>query len=300
MSRQHLIAITAAILILSPLAAEKPQWIHKLPFTEDAFWGVGSGPTFEDAEVLAKQEILMQLSSHVKAVVTMEERSDGGEYQIREDMDAYFSSNTLRGAELEEQYEESGTVWVLMKYCDDCGDMLINSALSRFEEKYDLDPPTLLKQLKESNISEILEVGHRLKELKLEDYKSEDIYVTLAGKEMTINIINFLPFETDLSSSQQEGLSLLSSTLFEELKTLHFSSLSIVGHANPTGEADEEEDLINLSKNRAQTMSEFLISSGFSIDSVDWKGGTEAIGDTTTQEGMGMNRRVEIVIQFEE
>lgn len=298
MNRSFLI-ICILLFGAASVFADKPEWINRLPFTDDAFWGVGSASTLEDAQNLAKKEILMQLCSHVKAVVTMEERSDGGEYDINEDLDAYFDSNSLRGAEMEDQYEEAGSYWVLMKYCDECGKMLMNSALNRFEEKYSLEPAKLMNELEESNISEILEIEQRLKELNLEDYKSDDIFVTLTEKKMTVNIINFLPYETALSDSQQVGLAVLTSTLFEELKELNYNTLYIIGHANPTGEENEEKDLILLSKNRAETMSTFLIQSGFTVDGVSWKGGNEAVGDTSTLEGMGRNRRVEIVIEFE-
>lgn len=280
--------------------ADKPEWIDKLPFTDDAFWGVGSAPSLEEAQIAAKKEILMQLCSQVKAVVNMEENSNGGDYQINEDLDVYFNSNSLRGAAIEDKYEDNGTVWVLMKYCDECGKMLMNSALTRYENKYKLKPEKLMQELASSNIPEVLEIGQRLKELNLDDYRSDDINVSLSGKTMKIMIINFLPYETTLSASQEKGLSLLSSTLFKELKALKYDSLSIIGHANPTGEENEETDLVQLSKNRAETLAEVMKKSGFQVDSVSWKGGTEPIGDTSTPEGMGMNRRVEVDIQFEE
>ena len=299
MFHKYLSVLLLSILSILSLHAEKPEWIGKLPFSDDAFWGVGTGATLEDAQNLAKKEILMQLSSHVEAAITMEERSNGGDYEVVEELNAFFDTNSLRGAELEEQYEESNQFWALMKYCDECGDMLINSALARYEEKYDLDPEVLMEHIQTSNISEILKVERRMKELNLDDYKSEDINITLSGKTMTIMIINFIPYETNLSQSQQDGLTILSTTLFKELKELQYNSLSIVGHANPTGEENEEEDLIFLSKNRAQTMAQFLEESGFTVDTVSWKGGDGAITDVSTPEGMGENRRVEIVIMFE-
>jgi len=299
MSNKRLIFSFFLFTTAISLFAEKPAWIDKLPFTDDAFWGVGSGDTQEEAQNMAKRDILMQMSSQVKAVITMEERSNGGAVEETEDLKAFFNNNALRGAELEEEFTENNKYWALMKYCDECGDMLINSALVRFEETFNYDSEQLMKQLINSNISEIMMVERRLKELNLEDYRSEDISVSLSGKRLKIMIINFIPYVTVLSSSQNDGLMKLSATLFEELKQLSYRSISVIGHANPTGEENETEDLINLSKNRAQTMSTFLIDSGFTVKSVSWKGGDEAIGDLTTPEGMGKNRRVEIVIEFE-
>ena len=300
MFKNHLSLFILLLILHMTVYAEKPNWISKLPFTDDAFWGVGKGNTLEEAQNNAKKDILMQISSHVDAAITMEEKSNGGDYEVSEELDAYFESNTLRGAELEDQFEEDSDFWALMKYCDECGDMLINSALVRFEEQYDYDSEVILERLVTSNISEVLLVERRLKELKLEDYRSEDIVVSLTGKSLKIMIINFLPDEITLSQSQNSGLKILTSTLFEELKLLKYNQISIIGHANPTGLENEEEQLIELSRNRAETMSLFLENSGFTIDSVGWKGGDEAIGDVTTQEGMGLNKRVEIVIQFEE
>ena len=286
-------------IIVSTLFAEKPEWINKLPFTEDAFWGVGEGNSLKEAKALARIDILMQLSTQVESVIKMEQNSDSNSEEIVEDMEIFFDSNTLRGAEIEDQYEENNFHWVLMKYCDDCGKMLINSALTRYEDQYNYESKTLMDQLDNSNILEIIRVERRLKELNLEDYHSDDISIVLLGKSLHINIINFLPYKTNLSKSQQNGLTLLSETLFEELKLLNYKNIDVIGHANPTGEANEEEELLELSKNRAKTMTAYLQKSGFVINSVSWKGGDEAGFNLSDSDVMGKNRRVEIIILFE-
>ena len=79
---------------------ENPEWINRLPFTDDAFWGVGGASTIEEAKLLAKQEILMQMSRHIEAVIKMETGSSSLARKSSEHIKAFFSGNSLRGAEL--------------------------------------------------------------------------------------------------------------------------------------------------------------------------------------------------------
>jgi outer membrane protein OmpA-like peptidoglycan-associated protein len=280
--------------------ADIPDWIHRLPFTDDAFWGVGEASSAEEAQMLAKQEILMQMSSHVQAVITMEIGTGGGEQKVSEDLDAFFSGNSLRGAELVEDFTEEGTYWALMKYCDDCGKSLLKSALNRFEEAYRYDSKDLFTELTvNENISRGFQVERRLQELRLEDFGEEDILVRFEDMRVIIMIVNFVPYEADLSTSQVQGLSSIGQSLLEELSALDYQSIGIVGHANPTGDIGEEDELIELSRNRAQTLASYLSAAGLTIDSIAWRGGEETIGNSSTLEGKGLNRRVEIVVNFE-
>jgi len=289
------------LLLLSvclPLSAEKPDWINRIPFTEDAFWGVGEGSSLEEAQVRGSEDILMQLSSRVRAAVSMEYSNQGGEIEVLEELDAYFDSNSLRGAELEDQYSEDDRFWALMKYCDDCGDMLIHSALSRYEDQYDYETEALIELIKSEIVADAVQVERRLKDLQLEDYHSEDISVQLDGDNLVILILNFLPDDTQLTPGQISGLEKVSRTLLEELETLDYQELEVIGHANPTGVANENDALIRLSRNRAETMASFLKEAGISVDTIGWRGGDETIRDVSTPEGRGLNRRVEIVIHF--
>lgn len=298
------------------LAAEQPEWIDRLPFTEDAFWGVGEGVDEDEAVRRASQEILMQLGSRVKAVVTQEvsetqrtvgESTADTEYQrrireeenVEEQMDSYFANNRLRGAEIVERYREDGRIWVLVSYCAECGASVMNSALNRFEEALGYDSDAASKQLDDSNLSRALIVDQRLREMRSEDFNSDDIIVRYRDRSVVISVINFVPFETDLSASQRSGLEALSSTLFQELSELGYTRVDVVGHANPTGDVGEEVELVELSRSRAETMTSYLRSAGFRIDQTQWRGGDETIGDSDTESGRGRNRRVEIVVSFE-
>ena len=57
--------------------------------------------------------------------------------------------------------------------------------------------------------------------------------------------------------------------------------------------------LVDLSKNRAKTLEKYLRNEGVIIDAVEWHGGLQTIGNVTTKEGRGKNRRVEILVGFE-
>ena len=291
--------IFLSLIICTLLNAEKPEWVNKLPFTEDAFWGIGEASTEEDAVILAKRDILMQLSSHVKSAITLQESSNGGKINELEKLDSYFGANTLRGAEFEDRYEENNRHWVLMKYCEECGNMLMSSALVRYSKTLKLNTNKIIEQLGNNSVKEAIRIERRLRELNLNDYMSNDISVVLLENSLKVIIKNFLPDQSDLSKSQAQGLVSLSDTLLKEIMNLKYTSIEVVGHANPTGKENEEEQLEELSQNRAQTMADYLKKSNLIITNVSWKGGNELVGDVNTPEGMGKNRRVEIIIKFE-
>jgi outer membrane protein OmpA-like peptidoglycan-associated protein len=156
----------------------------------------------------------------------------------------------------------------------------------------------LLDVLNDKRVKDAVKIKRRLNEIELEEYQSNYINVVPSQDRLTIMLLNFLPDRARLSEGQKDSLTVLSSTLLEELDELPIETLKVVGHANPTGKPNEKEELMRLSRNRAETMAQYLISSGFTVDTIDWKGGQECIGDITTQEGMSKNRRVEIVITF--
>jgi outer membrane protein OmpA-like peptidoglycan-associated protein len=299
MREKRVIFIASLYCLCTSVFAEKPDWVIKLPFADDAFFGVGMGSSKEEAQLAAKKDILMQLSSQVEAVISLEDRSNGGEVQVTEKLETFIGSNSLRGAELEDEYSEDSTHWALMKYCDECGKMLVGSALKRYEEEFNLKTEEILEKFEDDATVKAIMVERRLQELNLDDYKSEDITIRLEGKTLVIVLMNFLPYETDLSPRQQEGLIKLSETLLAELLSLDYRGVHIVGHANPTGEENEAAELIDLSRNRAETISSYFKQAGIVVTETSWMGGKETIGDVNTDKGKGRNRRVEIVISFE-
>lgn len=298
MLRRIAASFLCVVILSVSLAAERPVWIEKLPFTEDAFWGMGVGETPEEAQKNAKRDILMQLSSQVKAVITLQsgDRTDGG---AEETLDAYFGENSLRGAELEDEYAEGNRHWTLMKYCDSCGEMLMKSAVFRYEEEIGYESEAVIESLGDERVKDAVKIQRRLAELDMSEYRSEYIDVRPAEGGLRILILNFLPDRALLSEAQKESLARLSATLFEQLKELPMGSVEVIGHANPTGLANEAEQLEELSRNRAETMAEVLAASGFEVSDIAWRGGEELIGDPADPDGAGRNRRVEILVIFD-
>ena len=73
------------------------------------------------------------------------------------------------------------------------------------------------------------------------------------------------------------------------------SNILVEGHTDSAG-ADEYN--MNLSKQRAESVSNYLISKGIDASRFDtkWYGETQPVGDNTTTEGKAKNRRVELAI----
>lgn len=297
LKRLFLVSLCIGLGVLS-LAAERPEWIEKLPFTEDAFWGMGVGNSPEEAQKNAKRDILMQLSSQVKAVISLKS-GDQSAGEAEESLNAYFGENSLRGAELEDEYSEGDRHWILMKYCDSCGEMLMKSAVFRYEEELGYESEAVIQILADERVKDAVKIQRRLSELDMSEYRSEYIDVRPAEGGLRILILNFLPDRALLSQAQKESLSRLSATLFEQLKELPVGSVEVIGHANPTGLPNEAEQLEVLSRNRAETMAEVLTASGFAVSNIEWRGGEELIGDPADPEGAGRNRRVEILVIFD-
>ena len=298
---KRLLFLLFAFLIVSgtALGQRRPEWIDRLPFTEDAYWGVGSGLSTEQAERDAKRDILLQLNTRVQAAVSTHVVEGAGGAEVRERIDAYFKSNRLRGAEVQETYREADRYWVLLKYCDECGEMLMNSAVNRYEDDLGYNNNKVLDTLSEPSIDEAVRVQRRLQELDLADYRSEDISAFLDDRRLIIRVVNFLPSQTTLTNSQRDGLRAMSNTLFQELEAIGYESIDVVGHANPTGVPNEGPVLMQLSRDRAATLAGFLRDAGLRVDDVSGRGGEETIGDVTTDYGKGRNRRVEVFVHFE-
>lgn len=73
------------------------------------------------------------------------------------------------------------------------------------------------------------------------------------------------------------------------------SNVLVEGHTDSAGADDYN---MNLSKQRAQSVSDYLIAKGVDASRFDtkWYGETQPVGDNTTTEGKAKNRRVELAI----
>ncbi|MGB0177520.1 MAG: OmpA family protein, partial [Owenweeksia sp.] len=111
------------------------------------------------------------------------------------------------------------------------------------------------------------------------------------GKEYTLNDINF--------ESNSFQLSAVSRSVIDEfvlfLKDNPELRADIQGHTDNVG---NDQDNMNLSRNRAKTVYEYVISNGINASRVSHHGygETRPIADNTTEEGRARNRRTVFVI----
>ena len=123
----------AAVFILvtgSLLWADPPGWISTIPYEADAFMGVGSGLSFDEAHENARIDILMQLSSKVDSTITLTGNMTADNVKVLEYCRAVVSSSSLRGAEVADTWQSGDVNYVLLRYCDSCGTILVEAALT--------------------------------------------------------------------------------------------------------------------------------------------------------------------------
>ena len=310
------------------LVADPPEWISTIPYEKDAFLGVGSGLSLDEATENARIDILMQLSSKVNSSITISEGMSPQDGELVELCKTVITTNSLRGAEVADSYESPDAVYVLLRYCDSCGSILVESALLSAasvvsarrtdEAATGLDLERVLEEVNSSASSDAVKLKRELQgpavplielpepeeeavstgTIESDQYNTDNIIVSVADDSVLIRLINFLPNQDELTEQQINELQSLSTTLFIQLQKMGYSGVSIIGHANPEGKENEEEELIKLSLQRARTMEQYLASSGVIINSVDCRGGNELLGSVETEEGRGRNRRVDIYVHF--
>ena len=279
--------------------SEAPEWTSRLPFADDAFFGVGSGESLDMAKENALIDIRMQLNSRIDSIINSVERSDAQYTRVSEDLDTYINDSPLSGAILEDEYFDGSVHWALMRFKENCGQILMSSAIVRYQDELNVPDEDVNEIIQNVRLKEVLQIGRRIEELNLEDYRSEDIQIVVVDDSLVIRLINFLPDAAQLSVRQSQALEALGASLFKEVQEFGYQSVSIVGHANPTGKENEEAELAELSRQRAEILAGILEAAGLSINSVTWVGGGQILGDPSTEEGRGRNRRVEIFMRFE-
>jgi len=130
MKLQKCVIAGSLLLITSVLWADPPGWISNLPYEKDAFMGVGSGLSFDEAHENARIDILMQLSSKVDSTVTLTGSMTADNVKVLEYCRAVVSSSSLRGAEIAETWQSRDACYVLLRYCGSCGTILVEAALT--------------------------------------------------------------------------------------------------------------------------------------------------------------------------
>lgn len=324
---------TFIIIVLSgTLTAAAPDWITSIPYEEDAFLGVGSGFTSDEAQENARIDIVMQLSSKIDSTVLLSGDMTAENVKITEYTKAVVSSSSLRGSELVETWEAEGIHYALVRYCDSCGTILVSAALTSAVEVVNrqkeinadaeeavepIELDEIFEELKAPANSEAVKLQRSLQgpavaiipppveeeavapaEIDSESYSTDNIMVAVDKDKVIVRLINFPPNSGDMSENQIRDLQSLSDSLFLQLVEMGYSGVTIVGHANPEGKDTEEEELMVLSRQRAENLETFLRGAGIAIDEVQWKGGDELLGSTETTEGRALNRRVDIYVHF--
>lgn len=114
---------------------------------------------------------------------------------------------------------------------------------------------------------------------------------TSAGIRLTMQNLNFKPDSAELMNGENQRLDQIS----ELLKLAPDQMILIEGHTASVGNPKGE---MNLSKERAQSISNALIKRGVKAEKIICRGsgGTKAVADNSTAEGRARNRRVEITI----
>src|SRR6056297_494847 len=195
--------------------AEAPDWLEQLPYDEAFFYGVGRGSTEALARDRAVIDIKMQLSTKVSSVISIEE--GGNDKRFKETIDFAVNSNTLSGAEMEDSYTENGYSWVLMKYCDACSNILMNSILTTIEDEYDLDKERIMEEYIRETSSKAVKLKRVLDDLELKEFNSRNMSVLRNPNNIVIRVSHFLPDSEELTNAQIEGIRMLSDVLLSRL-----------------------------------------------------------------------------------
>jgi len=140
-------------------------------------------------------------------------------------------------------------------------------------------------------------IGYNLDQQKNEletAFGNDQIDVVNTGSSLVVTMPEDILFATDsatLSPALRSDLAVLASSLNKYPN----STVQVIGHTDNTGDASYN---LNLSKQRAQSVSSVLISNGVSSGRIATigKGESQPVATNLTPEGRAQNRRVEIVI----
>ncbi|MDR0442812.1 MAG: OmpA family protein [Treponema sp.] len=129
---------------------------------------------------------------------------------------------------------------------------------------------------------------------KLAEHQVADTTATVTDEGIMISLSNiqFLADSVELPESEKRKLREIS----DILKTLPGRRIQVSGHSARAGTVESQ---LEISRQRAQAVADYLVSLGarrVSEITAAGYGADKPIGDSSTAEGMAMNRRVEIII----
>ncbi len=111
------------------------------------------------------------------------------------------------------------------------------------------------------------------------------------GVKLELTDIHFVADKAEILPDEKERLDLIA----ELLKSVPDRTIHVIGHTARVGDISNEQEL---SEERAHTIVKELIKRGIPAKRFiyEGRGGTEPVGDNSTEEGRRKNRRVEIII----
>jgi len=146
---------------------------------------------------------------------------------------------------------------------------------------------------KEENIALAGEITAQIKAM---DVANTDVRITDEGITISISNIQFLANSAELPEKEKKEIA----EVARILKTIPGRKILVAGH---TALAGTEQERIRTSRERAQAVANYLVSLGARKANeivVRGYGSERPIASNSTQEGMALNRRVEITILEDE
>ncbi len=295
--KKTLVAFLLFGIIPVLLPAQAPVWLTERLRSDEYFYGRGEGLTAAEAEEAGKEEILLQLTSQINGVIRIQSASTGAYGQMTEEVESFIGTARLRSAEVAERYQAGGRHYALISYSAECGLTMARSAVMLYQEELGVEVESVIEELDDGAMLRGARIERVISDASSGDYGS-DLTVQHSGEILRLSVLNFEGYGITLTPTQRRGLQEFSETLFRELEEVEYRPAKVEGHANPTGEENEGEALLEYSKGRAETMATFLREAGIEVGEVIGQGGGSLLGNPATEEGRGLNRRVEIEIEI--
>lgn len=268
------------------LYSTAPYWLEKIPYSDEFFYGIGSGYTEEDAESVAKSLILMQLSSHVESGVSITECSDAVSEETVSSMKIFINTNSLRGARVIDRYYKESVNWVLMEYPGECGKQLIFSSIERFiDDNNDIE--SIMKNTESEKVKKSIRMKLNLHEaVPYNPNNKENIGIKLNDNEIIMTVYEF----GKEKHTFLEYIKRFAEKLAGELKSMDYQTVNITGYGYAHYDSSKNKDAFI--SHQAKLIGFYLKNRGINIDQ------TVRFDNTETDRISGGNRRIEITINL--
>ena len=122
------------------------------------------------------------------------ERSDAQETRVSEQMERYIDDSPLSGAILEDRYFDGSRHWALLRFKEDCGQILMSSAIVRFQDELQIPDEEANEIIQNARLKEVLQISRRIDELDLEELsrqRAEILAAVLRDTGMTVTAVSW-------------------------------------------------------------------------------------------------------------